>query len=354
MYSPNIIVYTTAVLSFVFSFVGFYFLNQRNEELAPTKNTPFLIFLSVIAISFVALYMLLPVDTDFIYAYSLRQIVVLLVGSMAIYFSSRVINKKIFHLLINILCCIGVCVFIPNDFVLTSQISPFFSKVLLALCLFVFSYFYPIINDIDTLTTIETSSIALGIFFLSFVGGSPLLIGAYGLSLGMICMAFLAFNRYPSQLNFIPAGCQALGFVVGTLMIQLVVEGSSLAVLIFSLFFWVELISSVGKKLVNWKQNLPINTYINCYQANLSGYPPYIIAGHVLRLQIVLVIMGCFVVYAPEGLSIPLFSLIVTVWYISKVKNWQTANKTIRELNQDLMNDIKNNINIIKERINKD
>ena len=64
--------------------------------------------------------------------------------------------------------------------------------------------------------------------------------------------------------------------------------------------------------------------------------------------------MGSFELYAPNAYTIPLFTLVFTAWYLSKIKNWQTANKTIREINRDLMTEIKNNINTIKDQINKE
>ena len=354
MYSPSLIVYTIAALCFIFSFAGFYTLSQRNEEFAPRKNTPFLIFLPIIILSFFTAFTLLPAKSDFIYSYTLQQLVVTICGSGIMYFSFRFLDSKILKTIISLTCSIGVCWFIPVEFVLIPQLSPTIGKVILCLCLFIFSYFYPLSNNIDTLTCIQTLGINIGIFALALIGATPILFGSFALSLAAICLAFLAFNRYPAQLSFIPAGCNALGFITGCQMIWGCVEGSSTAILIFSMFFWVELLSAVIRKILDWQNNFALNTYTGCYQANLSGFPPYTIAGHILRLQIVLLLMGCFAVYAPIGIAVPVFSLIITVWYISKIKNWQTGNKTIRELNNDLMNNIKNNISNIKEQINKD
>lgn len=354
MYSPNLIVYTVAILCFIFSFAGFYVLSQRNEEFAPRKNTPFLIFLPVIIISFFASYSLLPDKSDFIYSFSLRQLIVTIGGSGVIYFSFRFLDSKILKAFICSVCSIIACWFIPTEFILIPQLSPIVGKAILCLCLFAFSYFYPLSNNIDTLTCIQTLGINIGIFVLALIGGTPVLFGSFALSLAAICLAFLAFNRYPAQLSFIPAGCNALGFITGCQMIWSSIEGSSIAILIFSMFFLVELLSAIIRKMLDWQNSFALNTYTGCYQANLSGFPPYTIAGHILRLQIVLLLMGCFAIYAPIGVAVPVFSFIITVWYISKIKNWQIGNKTIRELNNDLMNNIKNNISNIKEQINKD
>jgi len=354
MYSPKLIIYTIAALCFVLSFAGFYVLNWRNEEFAPHKNTPFLIVLPITITSFLASFLLLPRQSDFIYSFKSIQLFIALICSGIIYFSFRFLVSKILKALICLTCAIAVCWFIPTEFILIPQLSATIGKIILCLCLFAFSYFYPLSNNIDTLTCIQTLSINIGIFALALIGGTPILLGSFALSSAAICLAFLAFNRYPAQLSFIPAGCNALGFITCCQMIWSSIEGSSIAILVFSMFFWVELLSAITRKTLDWQNNFALNTYTGCYQANLSGFPPYTIAGHILRLQIVLLLMGCFAIYTPVGVAVPVFSFITTIWYISKIKNWQNGNKTIRELNNDLMNNIKNNLNNIKEQINKD
>ncbi len=354
MYSPNIIIYSIAFLALVASFIGFYTLSMRNEEFSPYKNVPFLIFFPIIVISFIALFILLPHQTDFIYPLEFKLIISFLIGGSIIYCSSKYSKSLILHLLISLINCIIICSLIPSNFILTPQLSPIWSKVILCTCLFLFTYFYSITNNIDTLTCIQTLSINLGIYILALCGGVPLLLGAYGLSFSAVCLSFLIFNRYPAKLSFTNSGCNALGFITGCLMIYTIIEGSSIAMLIFSMFFWIELLNASFRKILDWRNNFALNTYTNCYQANLSGFPPYTIAGHILRLQIILLLLGCFAIYTPENITIPIFSLIITSWYISKIKNWQTTNKTIRELNNDLMNNIKSNINTLKKQINKD
>jgi len=354
MYSPNIIIYSIAFLALISSFVGFYALSLRNEEFSPYKNIPFFIFFPVIGLSFIALFLLLPHQTDFIYPSDFKPTILLLVGGSIVYCCFKFLNSSILRIFITLICSIIICILTPSDFILVPQLSPIWSKIILSACLFLFTYFYSITNNIDTLTCIQTLSINMGIYILALCGGVPLLLGAYGLSFAAVCLSFLVFNRYPAKLSFTNAGCNALGFMTGCLVLYSIIEGSSIAIFIFTIFFWIELFSSFFKKILDWQNNFALNTYTNCYQANLSGFPPYTIAGHILRLQIILLLLGCFAIYTPENITIPIFSIIITSWYISKIKNWQTGNKTIRELNNDLMNNIKNNINIIKEQINKD
>ena len=210
-----------------------------------------------------------------------------------------------------------------------------------------------IINTIDANITIQSSGIGVGIFALYLIGATSMLLGAFGLTITLIFFAFYIFNRYPAKLSLIPAGCNAIGYILGYLILLCTYEGSGPAAIILSMFFIAELICSILRVMFLLPPNKDLSNNTYCYQANLSGFPPYFIAANIFRLQIILVLICCFEMYAPDNYTVPVFSFIITLWYLSKIKNWQNTNKTIRELNQDLMSDIKNNINDIKEQINK-
>lgn len=89
MYSENFMIYAVAVLSFFLSFGGFYYLSLRNEELEPSKNTPFLIMLPVLAAAFLFLFSQLSDQRDFIFSLKLEQLLFPLGASAVIYFGSR-------------------------------------------------------------------------------------------------------------------------------------------------------------------------------------------------------------------------------------------------------------------------
>ena len=354
MYSENFMIYAVAVLSFFLSFGGFYYLSLRNEELEPSKNTPFLIMLPVLAAAFLFLFSQLSDQRDFIFSLKLEQLLFPLGASAVIYFGSRFQASPYMRTVVIMFCSAAAFFLQPEGFELAPGLNSLCSGLILSLILFLFSVFYPYINKIDGISGIQSAGIGMGIFTLSLIGGVPALLGAFGLSLAAVVGAFLIFNWYPAKLSLTSAGSSALGVLLGWLMLIGTYEGSGPAIIIFALFFIVEILAALLKFITLRPEyrNLAANTY--CYQANLSGFPPYSIAANVFRLQLILLIMGSFELYAPNAYTIPLFTLVVTAWYLSKIKNWQTANKTIREVNRDLMTEIKNNINTIKDQINKE
>ncbi len=354
MYSENLTIYAVAALSFFLSFGGFYYLILRNEELDPQKNAPFLVIFPIFALALVSLFYFIPNQQDFIYGLSWYNLSLPLLGSIIIYGSWRFTNSAHISTLAILLCSCAAYFIQPSDFSLSSELAPWLSGIILCLILFFFSLCYPVINGIDGILGLQTTAIGLGIFILSLISGTPNLLGGMGLSLAAIICAFLIFNWYPAKLSLTKGGAHALGFIVGWLMLNTTYEGSGPAVITFALFFIVETFTALLKKMTLRPEYANLSANTNCYEANLSGFPPYSIAANIFRLQIILLMMGCFELYAPDVYTIPLFTLVVTIWYLSKLKNWQNSNKTIRELNQDLMAEIKTNLNNVKNQINKD
>ena len=90
--------------------------------------------------SFVALYLLLPTQEDFLYPWNIEQIIIPLVGGGIIYCSSRFLNSTKLHLFITLICTGIFCFFMPEEFSIIPQMPPILSKIILGLCLFSFSY----------------------------------------------------------------------------------------------------------------------------------------------------------------------------------------------------------------------
>lgn len=354
MYSENLTIYAVAVIAFFISFGGFYYLSLRNEELSPHKNAPFIIIFPVLALSFAFLFYQISNQQDFIHKFPWQNLLIPIAGSAIIYSSWRFISSRIGQILVMLLCAVASYLFQPEGFNLGGGLSPLLSGLILSLGLFFFSFFYPYINGIDGVLGLQTTGVGLGIFALSLLSGLPTLLGGLGLSFAAIFCAFLIFNWYPAKLSLTTGGAHAVGFIAGWLILCGTYEGSGPAVIVFALFFVVEILTALLKKMTLRPEYANLSANTNCYEANLSGFPPSSISANIFRLQLILLLMGCFELYAPNTYTIPLFTFVVTIWYLSKIKNWQTTNKTIREMNQDLMTEIKTNLNNVKNQINKD
>lgn len=354
MSSETIVIIITAALCFACSFVGFHLLNHFNAELSARKNTPFVVILPVFALASLFLFFNFQDGDDFIYPLKISELLAPLFISGIIYFSSWQNRFPSLQYIFILIGATTVVYLTPNEFQLIPELNLYLNQGLLILLLFAFSSLFQYLNGLDGILGIQSIGISLGLFALSLIGGAPQLLGIYALCLATITLAFLIFNWYPAKLSLVPAGSNALGFLLGWLMLRGTIEGSGPSILVFMMFFVVEMLIAGAKKLTLRNQFRVLITNTTYYQANVSGFPPFLVANNILRLQIVLLILGCFELYSPNIYSIPVFSFLITIWYLSKLKNWQHPSKTIRELNQDLMTDIKSNLTEIKDKFNKD
>lgn len=354
MISENIVIIITAVLCFLLSFGGFYVLNIINDELSARKNTPFIVIFPIFALVAFFLFTYITRTEDFIYPLFFPELLAVLIGSGLVYFSSWLPYYKKLQYFIIFATAVAVASFMPQTFAFYPGFPFWLNQIIIILCLFIFSSLYQFLNGLDGILASQSGVISLGVFALAILGGVPLLLGYLGLSLAAILAAFLIFNWYPARLSLVPAGSNALGFLLAWLLLRCTYEGAGPCVIIFIMFYIVELIIATAKWITLREAFRDFVANTTYYQANLSGYPPSMVANNVLRLQIVLLILGCFELYAPNAYSIPAFSFIITIWYLSRLKNWRTPEKTIRELNQDLMSDIKSNLYDFKDKINKD
>lgn len=354
MSTENIIIYSTAAICFFASFLGLYFLAKFKNEDNLNKITPLVVLLPISIIAFVTPFFLISEKQDFIYTLSIEEILYFSLTAGLIYLAPWINNSAKFKYSLLAIASVVGCMLLPSDFYIIPDTNIYLNKAIFALILFAFSGLFYNLNGIDGIFSVQTAGIAVGVFVLSLLNGVPQLLGSYGLSLFAVFLAFLIFNWYPAKLKLNSAECTSIGFLLCWLLIRTSYEGSGPCAVIFCLFFICEMLVAFGKKMTLRAEfsNLTANT--SYYQVNLSGFPPSAVANNIIRLQIVLLVLGCFELYAPNSYSIPIFSLIITFWYLSRLKNWQTPNKSIKQLNQDFVGDIKKGIDNIKDQVGKD
>lgn len=346
------------VISFFASFFGFVFLSKRRldanfEEVSPSWT--FVPFYGLCLILFPLFYLLTPSVSDFVFEINFLSIFIPLLCAGLVFGISAAPKLKT-HIPYALLLAVTISTFyLPQQFLLFDGTLPFWADRLTIIAIwFIFSNFYYILNGIDSIMPLQTLAITFGIFVLSWLEATPFLYGLLAASLFGITGAYSIFNWYPSRLRLDKGSCQTLGFILGWLLFTNSAEGSSASALILIMYYPIELISALVKKISLRDKYSDLISNTTYYQANISGLSPTNICVFLIKLQIVFIILSSFQIYAPNNFSLILLSFIIGVWFLSKLKNWQTPNKTIKELNRDFMEDIKNNIEDIKSNISKD
>lgn len=347
----------TFFASFFISFIGFlaYLKKSVPEKVTSLKkNLAFAPFYISCLVCFSLVYAVTPTQRDFINDIGWLQVVVPLLLAGAVY-GVTLISKVARFTPAAIFLAAGVSVFLlPSDFLMFNGHLPFWlDRIFILLIWFLFSNFYYILNGVDGLIGTQTFCIAAAFGILGIIDAIPLFYTMIAVSLMSISGSFLILSWFPARISLTQDSCKVLGFIVGWLLVFSSAEGLAPCNFIFIVFFILELIQAAVKKisLRDRYESLTANT--TYYQANVSGLSPAEICVFLFKLQTVLVIIGCFQLYSPNAYSLPAFSLVLGAWFLNKLKNWQTPDKGLKEINKDFMEDIRQNIEDIKNNIGR-
>ena len=75
------------------------------------------------------------------------------------------------------------------------------------------------------------------------------------------------------------------------------------------------------------------------------------ICQNIGKLMIILLILGSFQLYAPNNYSLPTAAVFITLWFMGKLNNWQEPPQSFKDLNREVLRDIKENVEDIKKII---
>lgn len=351
--------YITTILAFcacfIASFVGLKIVSRNLTSFVPDNNWRKDTFLPIYFTTFAAFLLLFglnQINYDLIWPLHWVELLLAFAGTGLIYLVSLFKKTSRFTILAIVAGSIFCAVFLPREFMLFQSHLPFWADRLCLIILWVaFSWCFQYMNGIDGMASLQASTIVGGLFILSFLGGLPLLFGNFSIAFLGSLVALMLFNWYPAKLLLKPGACMSLGFLLGWMIVLSAREGTSSCALIYSMFFIVEILLAIVKTFIFSSATDKISDNTNYYLTNVSGLSPAVVCQNTAKLQMVLLIVGSFQVYAPNNYSLPLVATLLTVWLINRLRNWQEPDKSLKEINFDVIRDIKENVEDIKKTI---
>lgn len=302
-----------------------------------------------------ALYFLLPNHYDQIFKISYLNITGIYLAAALIYLGFSYKKTARFSYLYLLAGTLLGTALLPSSFLMFEGLLPFWLDRLAIIFLWTaFAWCYKYLNGIDAIIGIQTITPLFGMTILAFIGAIPVLTGSFCAVMIAVMTAFLIYNWYPAQLLLTSAGCQALGFLSAWFFISGAQEGAGSCILIFNLYYIIEILWALLKKLSRKSryQNVTGNTFY--YQTNVSGLSPAIIAENIFKLEALLIIFGGFQVYAPNNYSLAIISVILVLWFLNHLRNWQHPERSLSEINREVIKELKENVDDFKKNIDKD
>lgn len=256
--------------------------------------------------------------------------------------------------LITLGAVIAGCFFLPqgSEAVLPS-LPPVLSFALIGLFWSVFSFAYPLFNKLPTLPAVQSAALTLSMALLTLLGGAPLILGLGCFNLFAVLCAFLIFNWPPARLELSDAQARGLGFLSAWLILLYATELSGTAVLIVALPFLYQVVMAVAKKLTRLPRFADISNNNVFAETVAEGLSLNDACAYFVRICLVLVIMSCLQLYAPNPYSLPLLCLAILIWNLSRLRHFQQPIASFKEQNRQLVTDFKTGLAKLKQDFNR-
>lgn len=287
---------------------------------------------------------------DQIYPLNWTDMLPALISMTGIYFVSLFAktSRLTFPVLIaGIILCTA---FLPADFTLFQNNLPFWGDRLCIVILWTgFAWCFRYMNGLEGIAILQATGLTGGLVILFVLGGLPFLYGNFAAALLGALTALLIYNWYPAKLLLKDSACVSLGFLLGWLIILSGREGTASCALIYISYYILEICWAVGRKLLSKEGSLVANTLYD--RLNVSGLSPAEICQNIGKLMIILLILGSFQLYAPNNYSLPTAAVFITLWFMGKLNNWQEPPQSFKDLNREVLRDIKENVEDIKKII---
>lgn len=330
MATSTFILIAALVLGFSLSLTAFPHLAKKDEE------KTFIPCYALIIVGFIALFFLNPTNSDAIYPLNILDIITALLFTGSVYFFKK------FTIPLTILGSAICTYFLPQEFFLFQGLIPLvLDRIIIIAIMTAVTYCYKFLNGVDGIASIQNITITGGISLLFFIGAIPFLTASMAILLLGISTALLIYNWYPAHLKLNNSDCSAFGFIMTWLLLKISQEGCGSCAIILIMFPLYEILWAVLQKIFPDKRSKEFIENTNYYYAVMTGLPPVAVDSSVIKIQILMMIMSCFQLYAPNAVSVPIFALLIMGWFANKLKNWSEADKSIREINRDVLEDIK-------------
>ena len=301
-------------------------------------------------------YLLFYDQTDFIHSLNIWQILLPMLFAAAIFAAERL--PKYSRIAAAGIAVIGalVCVFTMPEAAAAAvfPLHVWLNRIILAAVWVLFCYAYRYTDSGDGMLALQSFTISGGIGLLAALGALPFIVGLFGWIYAAFFAILLSFSWFPARIRISADNARSLGFALFGLISMAAGENCLPCVAVFAMFGIVDIIWSLLYRLSFREEYRNIINNTAFQQSLQEGMSPRQAANFALRIQLVLLILGCMQIYAPNQLSLIILALLLAVWFSYKFRSLASSNQSIRDINRQVLEDLQDRVNEFKRYINKD
>lgn len=215
------------------------------------------------------------------------------------------------------------------------------NKLLTVACLWGYAMGYRALSGLNPLPQIEGLVVGVGFVLLGLFGFAPMMLSVE--ATGIVAILLIAYVN-SSRCSLGITGAPVLGFVLGSMGLISYGEYLLPCFVIFSMFYFAELLVSLLKKCSLLPQYSDVVYNSASAEAFSLGLPADTLIRMVFATNFILLLLGFFQIYAVNVYSLPAFAFILTVWQQHRMLHWQQESMTFKEVNKALVQDVKQSI----------
>ena len=203
-------------------------------------------------------------------------------------------------------------------------------------------------NSLPQIMTVPTIIMLFAVSVLSAFSAAPAYLALSAALLIGPLLGYLSVNLNIIRIPFDNGSCCALAYLVANILLLDVSEFSFGSCLIFTNVFWAELLIAMWNKFIIIKSG-PLYEHTLYYQA-AEKYNMQVLLINISRICTIGMFIGWFQLYAINQYSLILVSLAVLLWLNYNFLN-PTETKNIKQINKQMLADIKENIFDVKNSL---
>lgn len=206
-------------------------------------------------------------------------------------------------------------------------------------------------NFIPHTLIIPQITILAGLSIMAFLGATPMYTAlCAAVLIGALC-GYLSINFYEVKVEMDNAATVTLSYMVFSLILLNLGELCLPSCIILTVTVWAELISAIIHKFfVSRSGSLSENTNSYLAAQNLNVIA---LTTNLLKVCGIITFIAWFQLYSVNSYSLVIISLFIALWLGNSMNLPNGGKRTLKEINQDFIADLKKGIAETKDALNK-
>ena len=330
--------------------LGVLFTKMQGRSYA-LKYDAWLYILGLVFLGSLSVAYFTPAFHDQIVSLSLSSVILTVFLAAFIYAAFTLDNAWILNGGIVLSIIALLCLLPPENIVLSSAFPLLADRLILFALLFFLTRATTILNAQNGIFLIYALTVCFGLTFMAVLGGVPLVLGGFAALLGGVLSGFFNINALQEKIVLNKGACLSASFLLSALILYASAEYAFSATLVLTCYLPVEFAWAVVNYFLRHNKGTALskNTAYSVLLSQDSSL--YAIWVALAKIGLVNIILACFQLYAPNRFSLPIFTVILNLWLLSRLLSAFEPPETLKSANKQLVETIKQGI---KEAFRKD